>query len=215
MNKEQALREHYKKIHACNKCFNSAGCNINRDSSKVIRKVLKDAIPSEIFIVGQSLAEKTQRLSGMPYTYPTGQLSTTGSKLDRHLSVIGYTIIPNSDRRLVYSSDIVHCYPGKKGSGKGDNKPTTQEIQNCHAWLTEEIEIIKPKVLLLLGKVAAETFYYVYCKRKIENFESLLDKESKMKINNLDLSVFTLPHPASMYPNLSEIYKKTMKLLKL
>lgn len=214
IDKRKLITEHYKKVYACNKCFNSIGCNLRHDILKVVRKVLNGALDSKIFIIAQSIAEHTQRLSGLPYTYINGQLSTTGKKLDRRLSLIGYTIIPNNDRKLVYSSDIVHCYPGKKNNGGGDNKPTPQEIKNCYDWFTKEIEIIKPKVLLLLGKVAAETFFYLYRKEKVNSFESLLNKEFKIRINDLDLSVFVLPHPASMYPNLGTIYKTTMELIK-
>jgi len=215
IDKIKLISGHYEKVHACNKCFNCFGCSFKHDSLKVRRKVLEGALDSKIFIIAQSIAERTQRLSGLPYTYTNGQLSTTGKKLDKYLSLIGYTIIPNNGRKLVYSSDIVHCYPGKKNNGDGDNKPTSQEIKNCYDWLTKEIEIIKPKVLLLLGKVAAETFLSLFCKEELDNFELLLNKKFKIKINHLNLNIFILPHPASMYPNLSNIYKTTMDLIKL
>jgi uracil-DNA glycosylase family 4 len=214
-NKQALIAKHYKQVHKCNKCFNAIECNIKKDPSRVLRKVLKDALDSKVFIIAQALAQGTQRLSGIPYTYPNGQLSVTGNKLDKYLALLGYTIIPNANRKLVYSSDIVHCYPGKRSNGSGDNKPTPKEIQNCHSWFTKEIQVVRPKVLLLLGKVAAKTFFYLYNNEKISSFDSLLQKEFKMNIGGIKLSVFVLPHPASMYPNLSEIYKKTMKLLKL
>ena len=166
MDKGKLISEHYEKVHVCDRCFNSFGCKLKYDSFKVRRKVLEGALDSKIFIIAQSIAERTQRLSGMPYTYTDGRLSSTGKKLEGYLSLIGYTIIPNSGRKLVYSSDIVHCYPGKKNNGNGDNKPNPQEVKNCYVWLSKEIEIIKPKVLLLLGKVAAETFFNLFCKEK-------------------------------------------------
>jgi uracil-DNA glycosylase family 4 len=214
MDKKKIIEEHYKKVHACSKCFNSTECNVKKDPSKVIRKVVKGALNSDIFLVAQSIAERSQRLSGMPYTFTNGLLSATGRKLDRFLSLIGYTIVPNSGRKLVYSSDIVHCYPGKKNNGAGDNKPTPQEIRNCHDWLTKEIKIIKPKALLLLGRIAAETFFQFYTEKQLGKFSSRLMKEFRIKIDDLNLSVFILPHPASMYPQLSTIYEKTMALIK-
>jgi uracil-DNA glycosylase family 4 len=46
---------------------------------------------------------------------------------------------------------VIHCAPPQ-------NKPTTQEIENCHEYLLDELKILKEvKVILALGKVAFES----------------------------------------------------------
>jgi uracil-DNA glycosylase family 4 len=213
-NKSKLINRHYQEVYECNKCFNMPGCKLKFDPSRVSRKVCVSSLNTEIFIIGQALASSTQRLSGLPYTFPDGRLSNTGKKLDSYLSKIGYAMVADSRRKPVYSSDIVNCYPGRKISDVGDNKPTRVESDNCHYWLTEEIKIVRPKVLLLLGKIATETFLELYCKKQLDVFESSFYKEYKIQIEDMNLSLFCVPHPASYYRKLGDIYKMTLDLIK-
>lgn len=57
----------------------------------------------------------------------------------------------NLDREEVFISNIVKCRP------PGNRNPLPEEKRACLPYLEEQIEIIKPQLILLLGKVAATT----------------------------------------------------------
>jgi uracil-DNA glycosylase family 4 len=46
------------------------------------------------------------------------------------------------------------------------NKPTTEELNNCQPYLEREIEIIEPKVIVALGRVAFERILRIYSEPK-------------------------------------------------
>src|SRR5262245_31484815 len=121
-----ALRGLYREIHECEKCIGDRGCQMAVDEKRTARTLVPKAVMSPVFVIGQALGPNTQRLSGLPYTYPNGELSSTGRVLDDLLRAIGYTIDARSARPYVYSSDVVQRYPGQ-GAG-GDRRPTRREI---------------------------------------------------------------------------------------
>ncbi|MDO9577384.1 MAG: uracil-DNA glycosylase [Candidatus Cloacimonadales bacterium] len=55
------------------------------------------------------------------------------------------------EREEVYIANIVKCRP------PGNRNPLPEEKNACYPYLEEQIDIIKPKLILLLGKVAAST----------------------------------------------------------
>src|SRR5258708_9493735 len=57
-----------------------------------------------------------------------------------------------------YLSSLTHCDPGKNPRGDGDRRPSPQEIALCRPYLLLELKIVQPKVVLLIGTMAIETF---------------------------------------------------------
>jgi uracil-DNA glycosylase family 4 len=155
---EAALRDLYREIHECEKCLGDPRCEMAADEDRMARTLVSRAAESPIFVIGQALGPNTQRLSGVPYTYPNGELSPTGRVLDDLLRAIGYTIDARGDRPYVYSSDIVQRYPGPAVGGGGDRTPTRVEMENCAEWLETELRIVRPRVILLLGRFASDYF---------------------------------------------------------
>ena len=155
MDKSQEIQLIYEGVHDCAVCHSNPSGTIKPDTQKVVRKFFKQILGSKIFIVAQSLAETQVRLSGVPFHNPQGILSKGGRYLEKYFNQASYTIIPSNDERtLVYSTDIVQCFPGKKKVGTGDNVPLTSEIINCRPWLDRELSLMKPKVVLLFGTPA-------------------------------------------------------------
>ena len=52
--------------------------------------------------------------------------------------------------RNVFIANIVKCRP------PGNREPTTYEAQQCEPYLARQIELIRPKLIIALGKVAAQ-----------------------------------------------------------
>jgi uracil-DNA glycosylase family 4 len=152
------LRVLYREIHECDRCLTDPRCEMQPDEERVRRRVVTRAATSRLFIVGQALGPNTQRRSGMPYMFPNEELSPTGRVLDQFVRRLGFTIDPSSTLPYAYSSDIVQRYPGRAAGGGGDRRPTSREVANCSEWLDTELRIVRPRVVLLLGKPAARYF---------------------------------------------------------
>ena len=53
-----------------------------------------------------------------------------------------------------------HCAPP-------DNKPTREELDTCRSWLHEELDILRPEVVIVLGRIAWETWWNVLTERGV------------------------------------------------
>lgn len=180
------------------------------DRKKVHRKVVGRALESDVFILGQALGGRTQRLSGLPYISVKGQLSSTGKNLDNFLSFFGYTLNPSSSLKYAYSSDMVQCYPGRMA--KGDRKPTQKEMENCSEWLDIDLNIIKPIVVILLGKETAKQFLKKYLGVNISKVKYFWGRKYQFEGEGKSITVFAVPHPAYRWRNrqgVDQIYRKT------
>lgn len=92
---------------------------------------------ADILIIGEAPGEN-EDLSGEPFVGRGGKL------LDEVMASVGL-----SRKENVYISNIVKCRPPKNR----DPKPSEQE--QCIHWLKEQIEILQPKVIVCLGRIAA------------------------------------------------------------
>ena len=61
-------------------------------------------------------------------------------------------------RRAVYLTSVTRCDPGGARSGQGDRPPSRAERALCARWWKREIELMRPRVILLAGKMAIEEF---------------------------------------------------------
>lgn len=161
---DNILNELYSQIHLCKKCAKV-------DKFKVCRKIDKTNPSSDVVVILQALAEHTMRKSGINFYYENEELSSTGKNLEKFLTKINRTIIPNKPN-TVYSTDIVQCFPGKQIGKSVDRKPTADEIQNCIEYLKKEIEIINPKLIILIGEVSRKSFYKYFMKKEPGDFSS-------------------------------------------
>jgi DNA polymerase len=59
-------------------------------------------------------------------------------------------------RGEVYIANILKCRPDTPGQSSGNRKPTTDEMATCIPFLHEQIDLIRPKVLVALGATAVE-----------------------------------------------------------
>ncbi len=89
-----------------------------------------------ILIIGEAPG-RDEDMQGRPFVGKSGQM------LEKILAACGFT----RDEH-VFISNIVKCRPP-------DNRiPTPQEASTCMPWLIKQIELINPKILILLGSTA-------------------------------------------------------------
>lgn len=61
-------------------------------------------------------------------------------------------------RESIYIAAVTRCFPGAHPSGRGDLVPTREEQARCADWLDVELRIIKPRLVIPVGKLAIERF---------------------------------------------------------
>jgi len=101
---------------------------------------------ADLLLVGEGPGE-TEDLMGRPFVGRAGQL------LEKMLESIGFA------REDVYICNTVKCRPTSPGErGPKNRAPDPTEMANCRPYLDEQIEIIRPRVILALGAPAAKSF---------------------------------------------------------
>jgi uracil-DNA glycosylase len=62
-------------------------------------------------------------------------------------------------RAKAYMTAITKCYPGPSGNGKGDRVATPFEQALCRPWLEQEIRLVNPRLMILVGGLAIKLLY--------------------------------------------------------
>jgi len=115
-------------------CKACAGCELShRRNNVVFGAGCKSA---DIMFVGEGPGEQ-EDLQGEPFVGPAGKL------LDDMLSII------DLDREKCYIANIVKCRP------PGNRDPKEEEQNACLGYLENQIQLVKPKILVCLGRIAA------------------------------------------------------------
>jgi uracil-DNA glycosylase family protein len=100
---------------------------------------------AEIMFVGEQPGDSEDR-AGQPFVGPAGRV------LDKALDEVGI------DRDSVYLTNAVKHFKWKaRGPKRIHDKPTWSEQTACRPWLEAELEVVSPRVLMLLGATAAQT----------------------------------------------------------
>ena len=115
------------------KIFDIKDCDLKNNATNM---VFSDGNPkSKIMLIGEAPGSNEDQ-EGLPF------VGRAGALLDKMLSAI------NLDRKKVYISNIINYRP------PGNRRPTDEEIKRYLPFITKHIEIINPKILVLLGSTA-------------------------------------------------------------
>jgi DNA polymerase len=164
--KENSLDEFYHSINMCQKC--QLG---NSRKNFVFGIGDKNA---DLLLVGEAPGEK-EDLEGAPFVGRAGKL------LDKILAAISL-----SRDKGVYICNVLKCRPP-------DNRdPLPSEIEKCEPYLKEQINLIKPKLIVALGRVAAKTL--------LNNDLALKDMRS-IKHDYYGTPLVVTYHPAALLRN--------------
>ncbi len=136
----QALREAVQKCHGCDLYRNATQAVFGESEAGVIAKQR-----ATIMMIGEQPGDK-EDIEGRPFVGPAGKL------LDQCLEEAGI------DRRNVYVTNTVKHFKWEpRGKLRIHKKPNMTEIHACRPWLEAELETIKPRLVVCLGAVAAQS----------------------------------------------------------
>lgn len=139
VKKLSPLAHHVAALSACDRCQLGGG----------IRPVISRATNPRAMLVGQAPG-KVESAGGLPFS------GRAGRTLFRWLARAG--IDEATARETIYIAAVTRCFPGPHPSGRGDRVPTKEEQAACADWLDDELQIIRPKLLIPVGRLAIEKF---------------------------------------------------------
>ena len=166
-----ALAAHRAALARCRRCRLGAG----------IRPIVSRATNPRVMLIGQAPG-KVEAGSGKPFS------GRAGRTLFRWLERAG--LDEETAREKIYISAITRCFPGAHPSGRGDRVPTREEQSRCADWLERELRIIRPKLLIPVGRLAIERFL-----PKLP-LDELIGTRHIVEHAGGSSSVIPLPHPS-------------------
>ena len=163
--------------------------------------VVGPPVLSKILLVGQAPGDKEPAL-GRPFAW------TAGKQLFKWFATLGVAEGPFRER--VYMAATCRCFPGKNPHG-GDRVPSQEEVANCRPWLDREMELLRPELLIPIGRVAIEQF--LPARPLVEQ----IGKSFEIARGRGRLDVIPLPHPsgASTWPRSEPGKSLTARALQL
>jgi uracil-DNA glycosylase family 4 len=127
-----ALTDLYEEINNCRQC------DIARYRTHVVPG--EGAEDADIMFIGEAPGWHEDQ-QGRPFVGPAGKF------LDELLGLIGLK------RSQVYITNVIKTRP------PSNRDPLPQEIVNCRPWLDKQIELIRPKIIVTLGRYSMALFF--------------------------------------------------------
>lgn len=182
----EVLIQHQQNLIKCSNCKDMIG-----------KPIIGNPVKSKIILIGQAPGIKEGEIK-KPFAW------TAGKNMFKWFYSIG--VDEEKFRENVYMAAVCRCYPGKNPSGTGDRVPSDYEIKKCSKWLDYELNFLKPKLIIPVGKLAISQFI------TFSKLNDVVGKKIKYQLNGVNSDIVALPHPSG----LSTWYKKEpgKKLLK-
>ena len=131
---------------------------------------------ADIMLVGEGPGEQ-EDLQGQPFVGPAGNL------LNDMLSII------DLDRTKVYIANIVKCRPPH------NRDPFDEEQDACFGYLSQQIALIRPKIIVCLGRISA---------KKLIDPEYRITREHGSWINQNGVWMTAIYHPSALLRDVSK-----------
>jgi uracil-DNA glycosylase len=166
------LDAHRDALAACRRC----GYTDDR-----VRPIISEARRPRVMLVGQapgkSELENRRAFSGR-----------AGHTLFRWFDRAG--LDESTFRREVYIAAVTRCYPGPSPSGRGDRVPSPDEQALCAPWLDAELELIRPTLIIPVGRLAIGRFL------DPGPLDRLVGRTHRVQVRGRWVRVIPLPHPS-------------------
>lgn len=169
---EGALEAHCAALDGCRRCGSADPAAL---------PVLASARRPRAMLVGQAPG-KTEIVDRKPFA------GRAGKTLFRWLEQAG--IDEATARERIYIAAITRCYPGPSPSGRGDRVPSPRERGLCSSWLDDELAIIRPPLLIPVGRLAIDRFLGPL------PLERLVGRVHRVEHGGGESLAIPLPHPS-------------------
>ena len=145
----------------------------------IAHPIVSGRASDRVLVIGQAPGHRSVA-NNLPFSGPGGRI------LQKWLEQAGFP--PRYLHEHTYLSSLTRCDPGRSPKGNGDRRPSPQEVALCRPYLEEEIRILQPKVVLLVGTMAIEAFFG---KVRLEEVIGTYEERDGMRL-------LPLPHPSGV-----------------
>jgi uracil-DNA glycosylase len=143
------------------------------------------AVLCKVMLVGQAPGDKEPVL-GRPFAW------TAGKTLFRWFEEMG-GLTEGPFRSSIYMAAVCRCFPGKKLTG-GDRVPSREEVATCAHWLERELQILKPDLVIPVGRLALEQFLAA------PRLNEAIGRQYRTSYAGHQFDLVPLPHPSGASP---------------
>ena len=135
----RALAALHGEVAACRRCV-AAGF------IPAAHPIFKGEVGNRVMVVGQAPG-------ALGHERPMPYMGASGRTLRAWLAEAGFE--PEALHGRFYLTSLTKCFPGASRSGQGDRAPSTAEIALCRGHLDRELALVRPELVLALGRLAA------------------------------------------------------------
>ncbi len=175
----RVINNHLAAIRRCRLCRDMAG-----------KPVVGRPVHSPIILVGQAPGVREEEFD-RPFAW------TAGRTLFSWFQTLGLS--EDDVRSKIYFAAVCRCFPGKSAKGGGDRVPTPTEIKACSAWLSKELTILNPQLIIPVGKLAIAQFLSDDLLKE-KKLDQIIGRSFQFAHGRRLVDVIPLPHPSGASP---------------
>ena len=191
LSRQESLEQHVASLLKCRRCPRMQSTPVSGG-----------AIVSDIMLVGQAPGPREPVLR-RPFAH------TAGKTLFRWFEEF-CAMNEAAVRSQIYFAAVCRCFPGKN-SGGTDRVPAPDEVRNCSSWMENEIRILRPRLIIPVGRLAIVQF--IDCAK----LEKVIGRKFRVERAGRRFDMIPLPHPsgASPWHKIAPGKELTLRALKL
>lgn len=171
---QQQLDQHVALLRQCRRC-----------PRMLPPPVSGGAVISKVMLIGQAPGVKEPVL-GKPFAWTAGR--TLFGWFQQFCGMDEEQV-----RATIYFAAVCRCFPGKTTAG-GDRVPAPDEIRNCSTWMNDEIDLLRPQLLIPVGKLAIGQFL------PFEKLDEVVGRVFQIRDKRRAFDLIPLPHPSGASP---------------
>jgi len=142
-------------------------------------------VDSRMVLVGQAPGDR-EPLMGRPFAWTAGR-----TLFGWFRCALGWSEDQVRDR--IYFAAVCRCFPGKRPGG-GDRVPSPGEIEACSPWLEREFELLRPSLVIPVGRLAIGRFL------EPAPLRDLVGRSFRVYLAGREADCIPLPHPSGASP---------------
>jgi len=143
------------------------------------------AVMSDVMLIGQAPGPREPVLQ-KPFAHTAGK--TLFRWLEESCGINELTV-----RSTIYFAAVCRCFPGKSPGGT-DRVPSSIEVGNCSWWMSDEFEILRPRLVIPVGRLAIAQFV------PFEKLGDVVGKKFALHLDGHRFDLIPLPHPSGASP---------------
>jgi uracil-DNA glycosylase len=172
--KQIALTRHVARLLRCRRCLRMQSAPVSGG-----------VVVSDVMIIGQAPGPREPTLK-RPFAHTAGK--TLFRWFEQFCGMDEAAV-----RSKIYFAAVCRCFPGKN-SGGSDRVPAPDEIRNCVLWMDDEIQILQPRLVIPVGRLAITQF------KDCAKLEDVIGRKFHVIHAGHPFDLIPLPHPSGASP---------------